>query len=97
MAVDLAAMVYMWSPGDFTAPLTWLLVAYFVGQSLLWASDRIRGVDQRTLPAGFSVTPGGAVGTAAAAPLICYRDLRVTMGAMTFGMAYMFAAMQLLM
>jgi hypothetical protein len=44
-----------------------------------------------------SVTAGGAVATAAAAPLICYRDLRVSMGAMTLGMAYMLAPTQLLM
>jgi hypothetical protein len=39
----------------------------------------------------------GSVGAAAAAPLICYRDLRASMSAMTLGMAYMFVAMQLLM
>jgi hypothetical protein len=97
MAIDLSAMVYMWSPNAFKAPLTWLLVVYFMAQALLWVSDRIRSVDGHTLPGGLSVTPEGAVGTVAAAPLICYRDLRVTMGAMTFGMAYMFAATQLLM
>lgn len=97
MTIDLAAMIYMWSPADFTAPLSWLLVAYFVAQSVLWGSDRIRGLDDHPLPGGVSVTAGGAVVTAAAAPLICYRDLRVSMGAMTLGMAYMLAATQLLM
>jgi hypothetical protein len=33
----------------------------------------------------------------AAEPLVCFRDLRVSMFAMTLGMAYMFAAMQLAM
>jgi len=97
MAIDLAAMVYMWSPSGLRAPVTWLLVSYLAGQSLLWASDRMRSVDRHALRGGFSVTPEGAVGTAVAEPLVCYRDLRASMCAMTLGMAYMFAAMQLLM
>ena len=98
MAIDLAAMAYMWSPDGLQAPLTWLLVAYFLGQSLLWITDRMRNVDHKTLwGGGFSVTPGGAVAMSAAEPLVCFRDLRVSMFAMTLGMAYMFAAMQLLM
>ncbi len=97
MAIDLGAMAYMWSPNGFQAPLTWLLVVYFVAQSLLWVSDRMREVDHKTLWGGsFSVTPGGAVVIEAAEPLVCFRDLRVSMFAMTLGMAYMFAAMQLL-
>jgi hypothetical protein len=97
MAIDLGAMAYMWSPSGFQAPLTWILVIYFVAQSLLWASDRMREVDHKTLWGGsFSVSPGGAVAIEAAEPLVCFRDLRVSMFAMTLGMAYMFAAMQLL-
>jgi Domain of unknown function (DUF5134) len=97
MAIDLGAMAYMWSPSGFQAPLTWVLVAYFGAQSLLWASDRMRDVDHKTLWGGsFSVTPAGAVAIEAAEPLVCFRDLRVSMFAMTLGMAYMFAAMQLL-
>jgi hypothetical protein len=99
MAIDLAAMAYMWSPSGFQAPITWLLVAYFVWQSLMWVTDRMRGVDHKTLwgGGGVSVTPEGAVAMAAAEPLVCFRDLRVSMSAMTLGMAYMFAAMQLMM
>jgi hypothetical protein len=98
MAIDLGAMAYMWSPSGFQAPITWLLVAYFVWQSLMWVSDRMRGVDHRTLwGGGASVTPEGAVAISAAEPLVCFRDLRVSMCAMTLGMAYMFAAMQLVM
>ncbi len=98
MAFDMAAMAYMWSPSGFQAPLTWLLVAYFAAQSLLWASDRMRDVDHRSLfGGGVAVTPGGAVAVSAAEPLVCFRDLRVSMSAMTLGMAYMFAAMQLAM
>jgi hypothetical protein len=98
MAIDLGAMAYMWSPSGFLAPVTWLLVAYFVVQSLLWVSDRMRQVDHRAIGgAGISITPGGAVAISAAEPLVCFRDLRVSMTAMTLGMAYMFAAMQLMM
>ncbi len=98
MAIDLAAMAYMFSPSGFQGPLTWLLVAYFAAQSLLWVTDRMRDVDHKTLlGGGFSVTPGGAVAMSAAEPLVCFRDLRVSMFAMTLGMAYMFAAMQLMM
>jgi hypothetical protein len=43
------------------------------------------------------VTPDGALAASVAEPLICYKDLRVSMAAMTLGMAYMFAAMQLAM
>jgi hypothetical protein len=96
MALDLGAMTYMWSPGGFVAPITWLLVAYFAWQSLLWVSDRMRAVDHRTIGgAGVSITPGGAVAISAAEPLVCFRDLRFSMMAMTLGMAYMLAAMQL--
>jgi Domain of unknown function (DUF5134) len=98
MAVDLAAMAYMWSPSGFQSPITWILVAYFAGQSLLWVTDRMRDVDHKTVWGGaFSVTPGGAVAISAAEPLVCFRDLRASMFAMTLGMAYMFAAMQLAM
>jgi preprotein translocase subunit SecG len=98
MAIDLGAMAYMWSPSGFQAPITWILVAYFAAQSLLWASNRMRDVDHRTLfGGGFSVSAGGAVAMSAAEPLVCFRDLRASMFAMTLGMAYMFAAMQLMM
>jgi len=97
MAIDLAAMAYMWSPEGLQAPLTWLLVAYFLAQSLLWLTDRMRDIDHKTLWGGWlSVTPGGAIAASAAEPLVCFRDLRISMFVMTLGMAYMFAAMQLL-
>jgi hypothetical protein len=97
MAIDLGAMAYMWSPSGFQAPLTWVLVAYFGVQSIWWITDRMRSVDHKALlGSGFSVTPDGAVAMSAAEPLVCFRDLRVSMFAMTLGMAYMFAAMQML-
>jgi hypothetical protein len=98
LAVDMGAMVYMWSPNGFVAPITWILVAYFAAQAFLWASDRYRELDQRPLGgAPLSVNADGTLTAAAVAPLICERDLRPSMTAMTLGMAYMFAAMQLLM
>jgi hypothetical protein len=96
MAVDLGAMAYMWSPSGFQAPLTWILVVYFALQAALWITNRMRDIDHEALPGGLSVTPGGAVARSGAQPLICYRDLRASMFVMTLGMAYMFAAMQLL-
>jgi hypothetical protein len=98
MAVDLGAMAYMWSPSGFQAPITWILVAYFALQAGVWATNRMREVDHIALfGGGAAVTPDGAVAIEAAEPLVCFRDLRVSMCAMTLGMAYMFAAMQLLM
>jgi hypothetical protein len=98
MAFDLAAMAYMWSPSGFQAPITWLLVAYFAVQAVLWGTDRMRDFDERAIPGGAaSVAPEGALAASVAEPLICYKDLRVSMSAMTIGMAYMFAAMQLVM
>lgn len=96
IAIDLASMVYMWTPGGFVAPITWLLVAYFGTQALLWVTNRYRRLDERPLLAGISVAGSGTLSASAATPLICERDLRWSMSLMTLGMAYMFAAMQLL-
>jgi Domain of unknown function (DUF5134) len=94
---DLAAMVYMWSPGSFEAPITWLLVVYFAAQAILWATNRMRLADDLAIGRRFSVDSGGALTATAAQPLVCDRDLRLSVGGMTLGMAYMFAAMQLAM
>ncbi len=96
MAIDLAAMVYMWSPSGFVAPITWLLVAYFTAQALLWVTNSYRKLDNHTIVAGNAVNPDGTLTASAVQPLICERDLRPSMFVMTLGMAYMFAAMQLL-
>ena len=97
LAFDLAAMAYMWSPSGYVAPITWLLVAYFGIQAVLWATDTYRRLDDRLTVRGFGVNPDGTLTATALRPLVCERDLRVSMSAMAFGMAYMFAAMQLLM
>ncbi len=96
LAIDLAAMVYMWSPSGFVAPITWLLVAYFAVQSLLWVTNTYRRLDEHAIIGGTAVNPDGTVAATAVQPLVCERDLRVSMFVMTLGMAYMFAAMQLL-
>jgi hypothetical protein len=103
IATDLAAMVYMWSDNGFVAPVTWLLVTYFTIQAALWATNRFRRLDREHQIPGISHLQVGEDGSAsmtavvAAEPLVCELDLRPTMAAMAIGMAYMFAAMQLLM
>jgi hypothetical protein len=97
LAFDLAAMAYMWSPSGYQAPLTWLLVAYFAVQALLWATNRYRRLDRRALLGGVGVNPDGTLTAVGVQPLVCERDLRPSMTVMALGMAYMFAAMQLLM
>jgi hypothetical protein len=80
------------------APITWILVAYFAVQAVLWVTDRYRRFDEQPLLNPSLVV--GADGTLAATTvsrLICERDLRASMSVMALGMAYMFAAMQLLM
>lgn len=101
IATDLAAMVYMWAPSGFVAPISWLLVAYFALQALAWAADHFRRLERdHQIPgiARFSIDSSGsaAVSAAAAEPLVCEADLRPSMAVMALGMAYMFAAMQLL-
>ena len=97
MAFDLAALAYMWSPSGLQAPIAWLLVACFAAEAVLWGTNRMRALDERTILGGaVAVTPDGALTASVAEPLIVYKDLRVSMAAMTIGMAYMFAAMQLL-
>ena len=58
----------------------------------------MRDFDRRTLLGGsVAVTSGGALAATTAVPLIGGRNLRLAMCAMTLGVAYMFAAMQLAM
>jgi hypothetical protein len=97
LAFDMAAMVYMWSPNGWVTPITWLLVAYFGLQALLWATNRYRMLDGHgLLGSRLDLNPDGTVTATAVAPLVCEGDLRYSMCLMALGMAYMFAAMQLL-
>jgi hypothetical protein len=102
IATDLGAMVYMWSANGFIAPITWLLVAYFTIQGALWATNTFRSLDREHQIPGISrisISASGAttISATAAEPLVCEADLRPSMTAMALGMAYMFAAMQLLL
>jgi hypothetical protein len=92
-AVDMAAMAYMWVEASRTTALTWLLVAGYCGAFVLWASGRGRAVDRRYIVGAYAIPPDGAVAAGAGAALICDRDLRVSMGVMALGMAYMLASM----
>lgn len=100
-AVDLGAMVYMWSPGSWVAPLTWILVAYLASEAALWAVDAYRRVDGSAPIIGVTMVPAGidsgAVAvTAAPASLLGDLDISASMIGMTLAMAYMFVAMQLI-
>jgi Domain of unknown function (DUF5134) len=100
-AVDLGAMVYMWSPGSLVAPLTWILIAYLTAEAGLWAIDAYRRIDGGAPIIGLTVAPAGyETGTvvlrAAPAALLGDLDISASMIGMTLGMAYMFVAMQLM-
>jgi hypothetical protein len=94
-AIDMSVMAYMWSTATRATGLTWLLAACFAGLSALWLADRMRAVDRRFIVGAYAITPEGALGATAAEPLICDRDLRLSMAAMALAMSYMLAAMAL--
>ncbi len=95
LAFDLAAMTYMWSSNGFVPVVTWILVGYFAIQALLWATNRYRELDGQEVGGRVFLGGDGALTASAVTSLVCERDLRVSMGLMALGMAYMFAAMQL--
>jgi uncharacterized membrane protein len=100
LAIESWAMLYMWSPGAIQTPLSWLLIAYLAVESGLWTTGRVLGVDRDCLPSGGYDFAGGrgagVLRVAATTTLACERDLRLTMTAMTLGMAYMVFAMQVM-
>jgi len=101
-AVDLGVMAYMWSSGSFVAPLSWVLVAYLVCEAGLWVTDAYHRLDGGAPVTGWTVSgaggEGGAIALRATAPAVLLGDLNlsVSMVAMTIGMAYMLAAMQVM-
>ena len=102
-AVDLGAMVYMWSPESFVAPLTWILAGYLTAEAGLWAIDAYRRIDGGAPLVHLTMAPAaagyetGAVAVAAApTSLLGDLNINVSMIGMTLGMAYMFIAMQLM-
>jgi Domain of unknown function (DUF5134) len=99
-AVDLGAMLCMWT-ANLSASLRWALVTYLSIQASLWALDAYRRVDGASpvinlsalsaAPAGASLSLAGAQ----AESLLGDLDISVSMVLMSVGMAWMFAAMQL--
>jgi hypothetical protein len=91
VAVDLAAMAYMFvAMSGGTMWLTWLLVAWFVLQSLGWASGKLADtVDSGGLGGTPSAHRPGDPDRASAHTL----SIRLTLLIMTLGMAYMFVAL----
>jgi hypothetical protein len=99
-AVDLGAMAGMWTP-SLGASLRWTLVVYLGFQASLWAVDAYRRLDGSTPVISWSALtaiPAGASLSVARAPaqsLLGDLDINASMVAMSVGMAWMFAAMQL--
>jgi hypothetical protein len=96
-AIDLGAMVYMWSAGTPTPALTWALVAYLSVEAALWVANTLRVLDRGTpliTWRALNPTPeGAAIPAATTDTLIGTLDISVSMTAMAIGMAYMLAAM----
>jgi hypothetical protein len=99
-AVDLGAMVCMWT-ANLAPSLCWALFVYLSFQGFLWAMDAYRRVDGAApvinfsalsaAPAGVSLSLAGA----RAESLLGDLDISLSMVLMSVGMAWMFAAMQL--
>lgn len=104
-AIDLGAMLYMWSGSERAgnAPVTWMLAAYLTAEAVAWAFDlyqRIDGGSPLVSWRALAAQPGGGrVGVTATAArtesLLGTLDISASMVAMTVGMAYMLVAMQL--
>jgi len=107
-SIDLGVMLYMWtSPTrSSSAPLTWLLVAYLAAEGVMWALDLYRRLDGATPIVSWrllAVESGSVASLRSAAgeqqqsgALIGELDISASMIALTLGMAYMLAAMQLM-
>lgn len=105
-SMDLAAMLYMWS-GNYSSATVAFSVAvgvYLIAEAAVWALDLYRRLDGtiplvtwRLLPGAEGATMVRATGASAvSATLLGELDISVSMVAMTLGMAYMVAAMQLM-
>jgi hypothetical protein len=107
-SIDLGAMVYMASGArrPDTAPVTWLLTAYVLGEAVMWSLDLYRRLDGMTpivswrllaIESGVTL-PAASISTeaAAAGSLLGELDISASMIVMALGMAYMLVAMQLM-
>ena len=97
--IAVLAMIYMFAlPGAAIPLLTYVLVAYFVAEAIAWfigAFDEVETGRRRLLP--YAVGPRSDYASKFAHPLTEAGSLnvRVTLGIMALGMAYMFLAMQI--
>jgi hypothetical protein len=102
VAGDGAAMLEMGSPGLLSVALG----GFLLGETVLWASDRARALDRPLAPGGLGLTGtagpaglglvGGSGGLGLGAGTVALGvtlELRVSMVAMSLGMAYMLLAM----
>jgi hypothetical protein len=104
-AVALWSMFYMLSPAPLTPAVTWSLVLWLGADATLWSLDAYRKLEGRlpllrlsALASGSGPTvptPGLTVPTSRTARLIGELDISVSMVAMSLGMVYMLATMQL--
>jgi len=97
--IAMLAMIYMFAfPGAANRILTYLLVAYFVAEAIAWfvgAFDETETGRRRLLP--YAVGPRSDYATKFVHPLAEAGSLnvRLSLGVMALGMAYMFLAMQI--
>jgi hypothetical protein len=107
-SIDLCAMIYMASgtAHTSTAPVTWLLTAYVLGEAVMWSLDLYRRIDGMTpiiswrllaIESGAAI-PAASISTEATGrgSLLGELDISASMIAMALGMAYMLVAMQLM-
>lgn len=98
---DLAAMAYMWAaPVGGLTRLSWVLVAYFGLEAVLWISNSCRQLREHLLPTGTTLLPveirtDTTVQSTPAASIRERLQLRVSLAMMALGMAYMLLAMAL--
>ena len=96
VVLDMGAMVYMWAPGTDAAAIGWIAAGYLTLEALLWASDAMPRLDRPVAPGSYAVSAQGVICVARGTTLTTELDLRVSMCAMTVGMAFMIVAMQLM-
>jgi hypothetical protein len=99
-ALDLGAMLYMWSPGPSSRAASALVMLYLLGDAVMWTLDVHRSLERqpsllRWLP--LADPRGGTLATAVldarAGALLGDLDISPSMVVMSLGMAYMLLAM----
>jgi hypothetical protein len=102
-ALDCGAMLFMWSPEPSARAVSWLVLAYLLGDAAMWTVDAYRRFEGersllRWLPVG-DLGGAGAIGlariSAPGAGLLGDLDIGPSMALMSLGMAYMLVVMQL--